>query len=188
MNDPTQDELVLALDTVKLDHSELSHRLNMRRVFLDFMRGRAAQQQQQAWLEPSPDIVDAMSHHDIADWLRSTGSRVGQAAYDSIEYLAAQEGLLEEAQKANERLRAELAEIKRPLSEQMERLNQRVIELTAELDSTPKLPEFETVWEKYKTGGFQYGREELSNVRFGYHIAGAILNRIQLPALPGVVL
>jgi hypothetical protein len=56
--------------------------------------------------------------------LRAIALRIG--------YLEAQDGLLSKAEDACERLRHELAETKRPLDAQMARLNQRVIELTAE--------------------------------------------------------
>lgn len=85
--------------------------------------------------------VDELSHNEIAGRLRLYSHPLLQSAADSIAYLAAQEGLLEKAQQAAERARAELAETKRPLDEPMARLNQRVIELTAELDALRlKLP------------------------------------------------
>lgn len=76
--------------------------------------------------------IDALSHHQIADWLRRYSHPLLKAAADSIDYLAAQEDLLEKAQQAAERAHAELAEVKRPLDEQMARLNQRVVELNAD--------------------------------------------------------
>jgi hypothetical protein len=79
--------------------------------------------------------IDALDHGEIADRLRRYPHPLLQAAADSLDYLHAQEGLLEVAQKAAERARAELAETKRPLDDQMARLNQRVIELTGELDA-----------------------------------------------------
>lgn len=83
----------------------------------------------------SQEQVDGMSHNGIADALRRYSHPLLTAAADSIDYLAAQEGLLEQAQQASEKARHELAETKRPLDDQMARLNQRVIELTAELDA-----------------------------------------------------
>lgn len=79
--------------------------------------------------------VDGMGHDEIAEALRRYQHPLLQAAADSIFYLAAQEGLLEEAQKAAERARTELADAKQPLDEQMARLNRRVIELTGQLDA-----------------------------------------------------
>lgn len=90
----------------------------------------------------SQDQVDALDHGEIADRLRRYPHPLLKAAADSIDYLHAQEDLLEKAQQAAERARAELAETKRPLDEPMARLNQRVIDLTAELDALRlRLPE-----------------------------------------------
>lgn len=83
----------------------------------------------------SQEQVDAMSHHQVADTLRRYDHPLLKSAADSIDYLAAQEGLLEKAQQAAERARADLEEHKRPLDEPMARLNRRVIDLTAELDA-----------------------------------------------------
>lgn len=97
--------------------------------------------------------VDGMSHYEIADSLRGYPHPLLEAAADSIAYLAAQEGLLEKAQQAAERAHAELAETKRPLDEQMARLNRRVIELTAELDALRlKLPAGVETSDKGKQG------------------------------------
>ncbi len=61
---------------------------------------------------------------DISQLLRarSPDALLNEAA-DLIDYLEAQDGLLSKAQGEVERLRAELAEVKRPLDEQMARLN-----------------------------------------------------------------
>jgi len=83
----------------------------------------------------SQEQIDALAHGEIAARLRRYGHPLLTAAADSIDYLGAQEGLLERAQQAAERARADLAEHKRPLDEPMARLNRRVIELTAELDT-----------------------------------------------------
>jgi hypothetical protein len=94
-----------------------------------------------AMADYSQEQIDGLTHSEIADRLRLYSHPLLEAAADSIDYLAAQEGLLEKAQQAAERARAELAETKRPLDEQMARLNQRVIELTGELDALRlKLP------------------------------------------------
>lgn len=79
--------------------------------------------------------VDGMSHNGIAEALRRYPHPLLQGAANSIFYLAAQEGLLEQAQQATQKARAELAETKRPLDAEMARLNARVIELTGELDA-----------------------------------------------------
>jgi hypothetical protein len=81
------------------------------------------------------DQVDALSHGQIADRLRRYNHPWLQSAADSIDYLAAQEGLLEKAQQDAMRAVTELAEHKRPLDAEMARLNRRVIELTGELDA-----------------------------------------------------
>lgn len=78
--------------------------------------------------------VDGMSHDEIALALRRIGGPLNEAAANSILYLAAQEGLLEKAQQAAEKAHYELAEHKRPLDEQMARLNQRVIDLNADAE------------------------------------------------------
>ncbi len=52
---------------------------------------------------------------------------------EALAYHEAQDGLLEQAQLEAKRLREELAEVKRPLEAQMQRLNARVIELTNHL-------------------------------------------------------
>lgn len=100
---------------------------------------RAAPQQAEpvalAIADYTQDQLDAMSHHEIADQLRLYRKPLLSAAADSIDYLAAQEGSLEKAQQSAARAHAELAETKRPLDAQMARLNQRVIDLTAELDA-----------------------------------------------------
>lgn len=83
----------------------------------------------------SQDVLDGMSTIKLAETLRHYSHPLLDAAANSILYLAAQEGLLEEAQQAAERARTELKESKQPLSEQMARLNRRVIDLTAELDA-----------------------------------------------------
>lgn len=94
-----------------------------------------------AMADYTQEQVDELGHHEIADRLRRYPHPLLKAAADSIDYLAAQEGLLEKAQLAAERARADLEEHKRPLDEPMARLNRRVIELTAELDSLRlKLP------------------------------------------------
>jgi hypothetical protein len=81
------------------------------------------------------DQVDELSRHEIANRLRGYSHPLLKAAADSIDYLAAQEGLLEKAQQEAERVHAELKEMKRPLDQQMARLNERVVELTAKLDA-----------------------------------------------------
>lgn len=48
-DDPTPEEILDAMRTLHLDKSEHGHYLNVRRVFLDFMRGRMAAQQQELW-------------------------------------------------------------------------------------------------------------------------------------------
>ncbi len=53
-----------------------------------------------------------------------------------VYYYQAQDGLLTKAQDEAQKLREELAEVHRPLDAQMARLNNRVIELTAQLDAT----------------------------------------------------
>lgn len=93
-------------------------------------------QQTVALAEYSQEQVDALGHREIADRLRKYNHPLLRSAADSIDYLAAQEGLLERAQQATEQARSELAENKRPLDAQMARLNQRVIDLTSELDAT----------------------------------------------------
>lgn len=91
-------------------------------------------QQPVALADCTQEQIDALSHDEIADWLRRYPHPLLKAAADSIAYLAAQEGLLEKAQQAAERAHAELAETKRPLDEQMARLNQRVVELNADAE------------------------------------------------------
>lgn len=98
-------------------------------------------QQPVALADYTQEQVDALGHGEIADRLRRYSHPLLAAAADSIDYLAAQEGLLERAQQAAAHARAELAEHKRPLDSEMARLNRRVIELTAELDALRlKLP------------------------------------------------
>lgn len=50
-----------------------------------------------------------------------------------VHYYQAQDGLLTKAQDEAKKLREELAEVKRPLDDQMARLNKRVIELNEQL-------------------------------------------------------
>ncbi len=88
-----------------------------------------------AMADYAQEQVNGLSHHEIADRLRRYPHPLLEAAADSIDYLDAQEDLLEKAQQAARRARAELEEHKRPLDAPMARLNQRVIELTAELDA-----------------------------------------------------
>jgi hypothetical protein len=76
--------------------------------------------------EPLPDYEN-MSHDDLIVDLRASGPLCIEAA-DRIEYLFAQEDLLEETQQRVKALESELAETKRPLDEQMARLNQQIIE------------------------------------------------------------
>lgn len=49
MDDPTPDEILQAMITLGLDKSEHNNYLNVRRVFLDFMRGRMDAEQQELW-------------------------------------------------------------------------------------------------------------------------------------------
>lgn len=90
-------------------------------------------QQPIALADCTQEQIDALSHGQIADWLRRYPHPLLKAAADSIDYLAAQEDLLEKAQQTAERACAELEEHKRPLDEPMARLNRRVIALTAAL-------------------------------------------------------
>jgi hypothetical protein len=76
---------------------------------------------------------DALTHVQMVEVLRRRGDHLSNAAADSIAYLSAQDGLIERAQGEAEKLSAELAEVKRPLDEQMARLNARVVELNQAL-------------------------------------------------------
>ncbi len=78
------------------------------------------------------DISQRLRARMSMRWTNATGeSLTGELAPDSlcqeaadlIDYLEAQDGLLSKAQDEADRLRAELAEVKRPLDEQMARLN-----------------------------------------------------------------
>jgi Lar family restriction alleviation protein len=91
---------------------------------------RGAQEGKASYTQEQVDAM--MSHTELALALRSIGGPLNEAAANSILYLAAQEGLLEKAQQAAERAYAELGETRRPLNDQMARLNQRVIELNAD--------------------------------------------------------
>lgn len=68
-----------------------------------------------------------MSHEELCAALQASGP-LGEEAAERIAYLFAQEDLLETTQQELKRLRAEVAEIRRPLDAQMARLNQQVIE------------------------------------------------------------
>lgn len=73
---------------------------------------------------------------------RSPDKLLHEAA-DLIDYLESQDGLLSKAQDEAERLRAELAEVKRPLDEQMARLNANLTAANkriAELEKRLALP------------------------------------------------
>jgi hypothetical protein len=80
------------------------------------------------------DQLDSMTHDGMVDALRERGDPLSMEVANTLAYFIAQDGLLGKAEREAERLAAELAETKRPLADQMARLNARVIELTAELD------------------------------------------------------
>lgn len=47
--EPTLEEINTAIDTLQMDRNELNDRLKVRRVFLDFMRYRMEEAQQELW-------------------------------------------------------------------------------------------------------------------------------------------
>lgn len=75
--------------------------------------------------------LDDFTHEKLVDVLRSEDTALTRAAANAIAYLSAQEGLLESAQQRCEALTQELAEIKRPLDDQMARLNAKIVHQTA---------------------------------------------------------
>jgi len=85
-----------------------------------------------------------LTHDGMVDALRERGDPLSLEVANALAYFIAQDGLLGRAEREAERLAAELAETKRPLAEQMARLNARVIELNADaerlnwLDATNK--------------------------------------------------
>jgi len=74
----------------------------------------------------APADPELMSHDALCAALKLSGP-LGREASDRIAYLSAQEDLLETAQQEAERLRQSLAEVQRPLDQQMARLNEQVI-------------------------------------------------------------
>jgi len=86
----------------------------------------------------APADPELMSHDALCDALKLSGP-LGREASDRIAYLSAQEDLLETAQQEAERLRQSLAEVQRPLDQQMARLNERVIAANRRADAAEAL-------------------------------------------------
>lgn len=83
------------------------------------------------------EVADGMSVDEMVRLLRAMpipdhlGGGLCKQAADMLAYLWAQDGLLSKAQDEAERAREELAETKRPLTAQMARLNQHLIDVTS---------------------------------------------------------
>lgn len=78
---------------------------------------------------------EAMRTEELCGRLRQSGDPMLAEAAQRLEYHDAQEGLLEHAQQANARLRAEVEEIARPLDAEMGRLNRNLITVNAQLEA-----------------------------------------------------
>lgn len=92
--------------------------------------------------------VDLMSHDELCAALNSVldlaTAAIAKEAAQRINYFVAQDGLLTQAQDEAQKLREELAEVKRPLDEQMARLNAnltaanaRIAQLTMQVADSP---------------------------------------------------
>ena len=73
-------------------------------------------------------LLQFASHDDLTKLLRFNGSDLANEAANRIDYLSAQEDLLQTWQDKHAHIAAELAEMKRPLDAQMARLNAALIE------------------------------------------------------------
>lgn len=79
---------------------------------------------------PSPQgLFDSISNEEFVTILRALPYPSAHEAASRIEYLAAQEGMLEGAQSVAAQLRSELARTRQPLTEEVQRLNQRIEQL-----------------------------------------------------------
>jgi hypothetical protein len=79
--------------------------------------------------------AESMTTEELCGRLRQAGDSMLAEAANRIEYYAGQEALLEQAQQANARLRAEAEEVARPLDAEMGRLNRNLITANAQLEA-----------------------------------------------------
>jgi hypothetical protein len=74
------------------------------------------------------NAFEEVSHVELVERLRFRRDAMCSEAADRLDYLLAQEDLLEQAQQKAARLEAQIAEVQRPLDAEMGRLNRNLIE------------------------------------------------------------